>query len=192
MEVFQVSIPEIQSLLTDPEITNIELILTGIPVDHRYPCAKIYINHQLSFDDKIVDTCNLKFQSTNTGYLNIKIDYYNKTDNDTVVCDGIIVNNQCIRIDQIIIDNTKIIGMDIYNVGHANYRLTEEQKIVYTNHSYPWENVSTATLYNNGTWELSIQSPLIKNLLGKKKIISHKFEVSHVDLLNKLQNYFRE
>jgi hypothetical protein len=186
------TIPEIQVLLTDPAVTDIELVLTGVPVEDRYPCAKIYINHQLSFNSKIVNTCNLKFQSTNPGYLNIKIDYYNKTDNDTVVQDGVIVSNQCIQIDRITVDNTKITGMDIYNVGHANYRLTEEQKTVYNKHGYQWKNVSTAALYNNGTWELSIQSPLIKNLLGKKKIVSHKFEISHVDVLNKLQNYFKE
>ena len=187
------TIPEIQFLLKDCEITNVELTLTGIAVNQKYPRVKIYVNQQMRWDGEIVDTCDFNFQSTNLGYLHIGIDYYNKTNNDTLTLDGVIVGNQCVQINRLVIDNTVISGMDIYNVGLANYRLDEEQQLHYSKYGYHWKNVCTDTLYNNGIWELNIASPLITNLLSKKKFTVHKFEeYSHADALSKLQNYFRE
>lgn len=186
------TIPDIQQILKEPDIVTVKLTLVGTPATQNYPRVKIFINYSLVMDDYIVNDCDLTFQTKNIGHLQIRLDYYNKTDNDTVVNDGVIIDNQYVRIEQLIVNGVKLSGPSLCNIARVNYRLTEEQKIIYNSHGYQWENVPSDSLYNNGTWELYLKSPLVTNLLNNKKVISNKFDISHMDVLSKLQNYFKE
>lgn len=186
------NIPEIQQMLEDPKTTNVELKLFGVATNQNYPRVKIFINHQIVFDDYVINDSELKFQIKNTKQLHIIVEYYNKTAADTIVNNGSIVSNQCVHLDQITINGTKISKLDLASLAKVNYRLTEDQKIIYNKNGYQWKNVQSNSLYNNGTLELQIESPIITNLLNNKKVAFNKFEVPYEDILSKLQTYFRE
>lgn len=187
------SISEIQEIFKDPDITNLEIKLVGTPANQNYPCVRIFINHNRVLDDYIIDEYNVALQLENIAQqIHILIEYYNKTDKDTIVDNGVIIGNQCVCIDQLTINGAKILGDSLANISNVNYRLTEDQKTIYNKHGYKWENVSSNSLYNNGTLEICLNAPFVTNLLNGKNVILNKFEISHTDVLNKLQKYFKE
>jgi hypothetical protein len=70
--------------------------------------------------------------------------------------------------------------------------LTEAQTNAYNSNGFPWKDVKTNTLWNNGTWKIKLHKPITASLIKQKGINRQVFELSHADILNKLQNYFKE
>jgi hypothetical protein len=185
------SIDEIQELLSDDLSHVIKIGLTGLPSKDRYPNAYIVINNTTVWSGSVSDTELLFETTTCNDYLNIKLIYHSKTDNDTHVENNKIVENQLIRIDYIEIDALRFTGHQIHDIGLTTYELTDSQKKAYTLNNFAWQNVKTDTLYNNGVWEVNLKKPILITLMKQKQITQHVFEKSHHETLGELQTYFR-
>ena len=78
------------------------------------------------------------------------------------------------------------------NNSTTDYNLNAHDMAAFASQGYPWTNVKTNTLYNNGIWRICLQQPVLSDLLKRKEKIHHIFETSHTDVLSKLQQYFKE
>jgi len=186
------SINEIQDLLKDDEQYSVKLGLTGFAAANRYPRAKVLINDAEVWNGTVNDTV-LSFRVTVfEDWLNIKIYYFDKTDNDTIVQDGSIIENQYIKINYLECNHLCILGHSIANISLTNYNLTDSQKQAYTANNAHWENIKTDSLYNNGTWEVNLKKPIVASLIKQKQITQNIFEMPHTDVLSKLQQYFKD
>ena len=169
--------------------------LTGYPANQRYPEINISIGTQLVWSGPVVDNLLLEFDSVSIDLpeFSFEIEYFNKLENDTVVADdGTIVANQSVKINAVMINDVLITGNRLLEHSSTDYCLTESQKIAYTSNVYPWESVKTDTIWNNGVWKIKLQKPIVAGLIKQKYISRQVFELPHTDILNKLQNYFRE
>ena len=186
------TIDEIKDLLLDQSNPVIKIGLTGVPAGNRYPQAQISINDVQVWSGLVADT-QLSFSPIMCEHsLCLKITYFGKSDDDTLVEDGRIVENQLIRIDYLEIDGICFTNVALHDIGCATYDLTDSQKQAYTNNSFPWTKVKTDTMYNNGVWEANFEKPILTNLMKQKQIIKHEFETSHDAILCRLQQYFRD
>jgi len=189
------NIPDIQDIIKESDSYNFDIELIGTPVHERYPEIKISIDSQTVWSGQIRSDTFLKFNSViiDGPVVNLEIDYYNKLDNDTIVDKtGLIIANQSVKLNSLKINDLLISGTWLSEYSNTTYRLTEEQKSAYNSNSFPWKNVKTDVLWNNGSWTLTLQKPIIAGFLKQKSISRQAFELSHLDILSKLQNYFRE
>jgi hypothetical protein len=189
------NIDSILDIIKEDNCYNFFISLTGTPANGNYPKIKISIDGQLVWSGQVIDAASLKFTSivAVAPCIDFEIQYYNKLDNDTVVNkDGTIIENQSVKINSLEINNLLISGNQLMEYSSTNYMLTDGQKDAYNSNNFPWEGVKTDTLWNNGTWQIKLQRPVIANLTKQKYVARQVFELSHLDILSKLQNYFRE
>ena len=186
------SIAEIQELLKDDTQYSIALGLVGVPARGNYPKVKVLINNAEVWNG-VVSNTSLSFTPTILeNVLNVKIEYFDKNDNDTIVENGVIVENQQLKIDYLDCNHVRIAGQDIVDISLTNYNLTDSQKQAYTANNAHWENIKTNILYNNGVWEINLKKPMVATLIKQKQIIKNIFEIPHTDVLSKLQEYFKD
>lgn len=185
---------DVQSILAVNPWHLIGVKMTGVGVNDQYPHIDIFINSKKIWQGPVVSTMNLNFGQVpvHTGLFQFEIVYFGKTDQHTILQNDQVIQNQCLKIDQLSIDDIDITGYDLQNFSMTNYQLTESKKIAYNKAQAPWENVKTDTLYDNGSWKIEIKEPVVSNLVRMKKTPTQIFDVSHVDILSKLQNYFKE
>lgn len=189
------NLKDVQGIIQEDVSYNFVVDLTGTPANDKYPEIKISIGNHSVWNGTVVDNLLLKFSSIDidAAEFNFEIAYFNKMEDDTVVDkDGTIVANQSVKINAISINDLSITGNQLLEHSETNYFLTESQQIAYNNNSYPWESVKTDTIWNNGVWQIKLQKPIIASLIKQKYVSRQVFELSHADILNKLQNYFRE
>ena len=187
------SIPEIQQLLKVSKTDTIKINLTGTPVAGRYPCVNIFINQVCYWQGLVQELTEVNFDELLLGSGSIEIDlqYINKTSQDTKLVGDKIVENQCVQINFIEINQLKLYSHDLINNSSTDYNLTDSETIAYNATDSPWKNVKTDVLYNNGTWKMHLKKPIITTLLKQKSLVYHVFETSHLDVLTKLQQYFK-
>jgi hypothetical protein len=188
------SIPEIQNLLIEDSTYIVKMGLTGTAANNKYPTVKILINH-IEVYTGTVNQHELKFITEvpdHTCYLNIELHYINKTSDDTIVINNMIVENQSVKINYIEINNLRILGHDLSNLSMANYNLTDAEKIEYNKLNAPWQCVKTDSMYNNGIWKVQFERPIITNLIKQKSTAMHIFDLPHNSVLFKLQQYFKK
>lgn len=188
------SIPEVMSLMQEDSVYNITIKLTGTPADNRYPAIRLFVSDCMIWTGT-VDVTELNFPSLPVydPLFRLKIEYYNKTSNDTIVgANGEIISNQSVKIDQLTINDIELSGNQLIEISSTDYQLTDSQQQAYNNNGFPWKSVKTDTLWDNGTWHADIERPIIAGLIKQKHVARQVFELSHLDILSKLQNYFRE
>jgi hypothetical protein len=189
------NIKDVQDIIKEEISYTFAVDLVGSPANGRYPEIKIMIGNSQVWSGAVVDNTLLKFNCVDIAApeVNFEIEYFNKLENDTVVDhNGTIVANQSVKINSVAINELLITGHQLLEHSSTNYFLTEGQKAAYTSNNFPWESVKTDTIWNNGVWQIKLQKPIIASLIKQKYVSRQVFELSHLDILNKLQNYFRE
>jgi hypothetical protein len=190
MAIFD-TIDEIQDLLKEDSQYHIRLGMTGYPAANKYPAVKVLIDNVELWAGNVANT-ELTFDIESTAdQLNVKILYFGKTDNDTIVQDGNIIENQSVKIDYLQCNSACIVGYDLNDISLTNYNLTDSQKEAYTVNKFPWENIKTNCLYNNGVWEATLKKTILANLIKQKHKTQYIFDKEHDDILLKLQQYFK-
>ncbi len=187
------SIPEILDILSDDtDRFKIEVSLIGYPAQQRYPSVKITVNGRQVWFDNVEQEQTLTFDSMvlDESVVDIRICFCGKNENDTVVVDSKIIENQHVKICHVKINDIQIGDYDLMDMSITEYDLTESQKQAYKEINAAWSGVKTDTLYDNGTWSLLLNRPVVTNLIKSQKRFSKIFEIPHQDILNKLQKYF--
>jgi hypothetical protein len=185
-------IDEIQDLIKDQGKISIKLGLTGFPAKNKYPSAKLFINHSEHWCGTISDTVLSAEIDTPDDHLNIRLCYFDKTDSDTIVEEGKIIENQFIKINYLELNHVCISESDLTSVSLTNYDLTDSQQQAYTLNGAEWKNVKTNCLYNNAVWEINLKNPILSSLIKQKKITNCVNELAHDKILLKLQQFFKE
>jgi hypothetical protein len=181
-------IPHLQKLLIGDIVNNITLELQGESVAQRSPNVHVRINHKAVWSGPIVGTQLLHFDNLNiSSDVVLEVEYHGKQDRDTVIDHGQIVNNQHVRIKKLEIDQACLQGVDLANLSLTNYNLTASQQTAYNINNFPWSNVKTDVLWNNGIWQITLVFPILTNLLKSKTYPKQIFELDHQDVLNRLQ-----
>lgn len=185
---------DVQQLIQESPIYQVTVALVGSPANSRYPQVRLLVNGTVIWSGSVNEKTVLTFPSLYVveNFFNLQIEYYGKTDNDTVIKDDKIAENQSVRINGITINDVNIVGYDLMAYSSTDYSLTDSQQAAYNSNGFQWKNVKTDTLWDNGIWKLSLDKPVIASLIRQKHVAKQVFELSHAAILNKLQNYFRE
>ena len=185
---------DVQQLLHEGPVYRLLVNLSGSPASNNYPQARLSVNNTVIWTGAVKEQTVLDFPSLFVAEhcFNLQLEYFGKTDNDTVVKDNKIVENQSVCINGIGINDVEIGGHDLIAFSNTDYSLTESQQSAYNSNGFHWKSVKTDTLWDNGIWKLSLDKPVIASLIRQKHVAKQVFELSHTAILNKLQNYFRE
>lgn len=134
---------------------DLRIYLDAKSAQETWPMVKIEVNNQIIFDDLIVEHQEICYSLGSTeNKVTVKIFYYGKTQDHTVVENGSIVEDQHVVISKILINDVDIVEKNIvYNCGCFH---TESG----TSH--------TLGLYSNGYWQLEFELP-IYNFFTKLK-----------------------
>ena len=135
------------------------------------PIAEVYINDQSKFKDYIKGTKDkptiITFeQGVNEGSeYQLIIDRYNKSEKETNIVDGKILNDQMLHIKSITIDEIDIGSLVYEGVYKPKYpkRWAQQQKDAGNNLPNTLKNVTA--MGHNGTWTFSFSSPFYMWLL---------------------------
>lgn len=187
------SLPEVLDILAhEPDQFTIEFSLTGFPAQQRYPIVKIIVNDKELWHDVIQGNQRLTFDNLDVqeSFIQIDIHYLGKTENDTVMIDSKMIENQHVKICYIKINGITISGNELIDISSTDYDLRDNQKRSYSEINAAWSKVKTDTLYDNGVWSISLNRPIVTNLIKYQQRVNRVFEMPHQDILNRMQNYF--
>jgi hypothetical protein len=174
-------IPEIQELLKQETSYRIGIGITGTSARNRAPKVRVQINGQLMFDQSVDRSVDLIFDvDIVENRLDLCVEYHDRSDQDTVIIDGCIVENQHVTINYIDINGVCVSGYELHDIGQVKLTLSPEQ------------GLRDHELYNNGQWHLTLFKPFLSNLTRHKRPDRQVFETSHLDVLEKLQQYFKD
>ena len=151
---------------------NLLIALEGGSVQSRYPSVKVSVNGNVIYDKPIVDYVEIPFDSVeNFSSYQVIVEYYNKTNNDTVVNDqGHIVENQYVKIVKMLVNEVDIIPSQIiYHLGNYTKNLTKEQKEYYLEHRHDVGPNHSLEMYENGQWTLDFKMPVLPEFIKLKK-----------------------
>jgi hypothetical protein len=149
---------------------DLDLELVGVSANGRNPSVKIWIDNQLVADQLIHSVTHFKFNKIldlTTDRINIRIEYYNKTDADTIVdSDGNITETQSLTLSRITINGVDIIKSNlIYRLGNYTMNLSPEKYKYYTNHGFNTGPTHSLGMYENGAWNLNMKIPILTNFV---------------------------
>jgi hypothetical protein len=188
----QILPPEILERLDSRNI-NIDLILDSKECEGRWPRCCVSINQQEIFNGSIIEQQEIQFSTViiDDNVVNIKIEYYNKTSQDTKVDDHRnIVANQSLNISKFKLNGVDIIknGMIyqakfVMNLDLNKEKYFKEHNIPDRNHDYHF--------YENGTWTLQIEIPVLTFIINRTKQVEtfEKIPYDNIieDIIKKLE-----
>lgn len=165
----QILPPEILDRL-DSRNVNIDLILASEDCEGRWPCCCVSINQQEIFNGPIIKQEIIQLSTDiDDKIANIKIEYYNKTSQDTKVDNhGNIIANQNLSISKFKLNDVDIIKNGIIYQAEFVMNL-DADKINY----FKKNNISTENhdyhFYENGIWTLQIGLPVLTYIINNTK-----------------------
>jgi len=188
-------ISDVAELIKISNVHVFKFLLTGNPVSNRYPKICVSINKSIIYSGPVKDQQEIITDPIVFDHdLEIIINYFGKTDQDTKLIDNAIVENQHLKINEIWIDKLQLSKYQIADFGVTNYYLTNQQKKAYTSAGLHWKDIHTNTLWDNGFWKLSLRLPLMVEILRlqKQRYPRAVIDADHSSILQKLQNYFKK
>lgn len=195
MDNLEYLIPKEISCLIEDSSIDLEFVLIGFPCQKRYPRIRIHFNDHVIFDDEIKEHQKLKFSENvkNLTDLEIRLEYYNKQDNDTTVDDsGDILENQFIKIEKIFVNNYDLIDFGIiYNLGTYRLNLTDTKKQYFIENNINVSDSHSLDMVENGSWNLKLQLPINSYFCSLKSThLKHELWPNQ-KLLNEIHNLIK-
>jgi len=163
------------------------LIVSGTDCQQRWPCAKVTVNQQIVYDGNVVDLKEISYRSSakpNQKKCIIDIEYYNKTDQDTIVdATGTIISNQSLTIKELWVNGVDIIKTKTIHQGIGCYTmsLTLDKKQYFIQHGIDLSPSTNTQMFENGVWHIELALPLLSTLTGK---FNYSEPCEQVDVLN--------
>jgi hypothetical protein len=139
------------------EQVEIAVRLTPTYWEDRFPSARVYINDQLIFDEKIVEEKLVNWKGTVQDRNKISVELHSKRNNDTVTdSSGNIVNDVLLN----------IVGISIDDIDLGQLLWTKSVYYPDPSNMYaPNRLEQCVNLGWNGRWELEFDSPIYLWLL---------------------------
>jgi hypothetical protein len=133
------------------EEVEVKINLSSIFWEERYPGARVYINDNLIFDDLVINSKEIFWQSAlEEGDHKIVIEMHNKKEGDTVLdSEDNILKDVILNIDNISIDD-----IDLDQLLHTNSTYYPQSEYA------PGIVKECVNLGWNGRWELAFSSPV--------------------------------
>ena len=168
------------------ERIDISVVVEGVAVQQRHPHIAITVDSTIVFDGAVIDTQQFDYHSTAVAGQTmcvIDIEYYNKSDNDTIVDDqGNIIANQSILIKEIWINGVDIIktGAIHQNIGHYTMTLPVHKYQYFVDNGISTSPTTNTHMFENGVWHLELDLPLLSTLTAKHNFVEpwEQFDVS--------------
>jgi len=170
--------PELQQFLSDNLIKMLDfekfelhLELQGYSCNDRFPLVAISVNKVLEFES-VVQNQTIKIAKTfdpQTKNIAVDICYKDKTDLDTKVnCDGVIEQNQSVKIVNCMVNGVDLISNDIiYKLGQYTKNLLPQQKEYFISNNIDTGPTHNLWMNENGVWSLNFGFPVLPELCKK-------------------------
>ena len=154
-----------------PNNVSVTLRLTATDCQGRWPRACIMFGQDLVFDDYVNKEKLIEFnrQDLSEDSYTFSIKIYGKTNKDTVVNSaGDIVENMSLHIDQFVLNGVDIVKNKFIYEGHYAMDLSDEKRSYFKSQDLNSE-LRDYHFYENGLWKISIDMPVVKNIILKKR-----------------------
>lgn len=166
------SVPEDVLDLLQLDKFDLQLQLRGSACQSRFPMVDILVDDAVIFSGTVKNE-TITFSSKMADCTNVKVDirYKEKLPTDTEVDDqGNITENQTVHLEEIVINNVKLIESKvIYQLGQYEMFLEPEKKEYYIAHGLDIGPNHSLEMAENGVWSLTIPMPVLSGLC---KIVS--------------------
>ena len=158
----------ILALINENQI-DLKIGLRPESAKNSWPSVRIFINNQI-VKDQLIDQPTVidhSLSNSNTDALELKIEYYGKTDRDTVTNDlGEIIENQSVTIESFTVNGIDLIkNHAIYRLGHYTKILSETTLQYFKDHGIDYGPSHSLYMSENGHWSLSFRLPITKFLI---------------------------
>lgn len=133
-----------------------------------YPRVKVILNDRLLADQQIKDSETIVIDTTVTdARANLILEYYGKTPDDTVTKDGIIIENQNIKITKLTLNGVDILKSNTYTHLGAYHMYLDDAKIsYYKTHGFNTGPSHSLQMFENGYWQFKFDMPVLQNLIS--------------------------
>lgn len=150
-----------------------DLTLQGYPAAGRWPRVRVWVDQDVVWDNEVVEQTHVKYKTlANKESVCVRIEYYNKSDNDTVVdALGSIVENQHVEIQQVKLNDIDVVAVQtIYQLGHYHMILSDAKAQFFREHGYTTEPNHSLAMFENGEWRLAVPMPVVSNLAAMQSL----------------------
>jgi hypothetical protein len=163
-------IPDSIVSMVEQDKFKIDLVLNGIAAGGRKPSVCLIVNDQQVWQSTVDQETVVRYeQTTSEPEIAFKIKYYNKQTGDTIVDrDGNIIENQCIKIKKILLNDVDIVqNQALYQLGQYHMELSPEKRDYFIQHGFNVEPNHSLDMYENGEWRISVVMPVLSGLASR-------------------------
>ena len=168
---------------------NLRIVLCGEPVQQRWPNASVCVDDTEIFNST-VDYNIVEFSKKAPdaqSHCDIKIRYYNKGADDTVVDNqGNIIENQMLTIKEIWVNGVDIINTGIIHqdIGGYSMELPQHKLEHFKSLGINLDVTTSLDMYENGIWNLRFKLPILSFLTNKQARLEPWEQVSINELVD--------
>lgn len=184
-------LPDVLELIADDRPTEIKIYANGIPVDGRYPQLLVFHKDTLIWKGLVCFEKTIGFEIGQNIDFDLILVYHGKTNQDTKVQNGQIVENQQLEIRKITVDDFLLDQQFLADNSVCNYVLDADKQSDYKKNGHTWKNIRTSVLYDNCIWRLTIDAPVLQSLMKRRRRVAEMFENSHSEILKRLQSQLK-
>lgn len=153
------------------ELIDLEFALRGESAQGRWPCVKLSVDGHVLHQGPVDGLCTFKYSSRSQLEQKsciIKVEYYNKSNNDTCVdSNGSIVENQCVHIESIVVNGVDVVKTNaIHNIGSYTMNLDLEKYNYFLKNNIQVSPTTSTHMFENGVWQIDLKLPLLSFLTG--------------------------
>jgi hypothetical protein len=169
-------------------------VLSSTQASGKWPSVKVSINNDELFDGPVCQTQLIKYagqSSVGQKEIIFKIEYYNKSDSDTVVENGVIKENQSVLIDQLKINTVDVIKTGlIHKLGSYQMDLSQEKLKYFIKNNIDTSTSTNTHMYENGVWTINLELPILSFFTKKFDYQESWEKIDIVELTNKIYQQF--
>ena len=186
-------IPDHISDIVSISLNTLDIVITvqAHSAADNWPKIRLIVNSDIVMDKQLIESISTIDYSTiaNFDTAEIKLEYYGKTEKDTIISNNEIVENQRIEILKFELNGVDIVQNEcIYNLGNYNKHLSPEKYQYCLEQGIDVGPSKSLAMFENGYWQLDVGIPILPWLTKLQSPYSTHERWPDQDLLTAIHN----
>ena len=152
---------------------SMSIRLKSTPAGDKWPKVRIVLGDKIVADQTLSGDDVIDYSTTLSDDISnflLKIEYYDRTDQDTITdANGEIIEDQSVSIEQIILNDIDIVKSQvIYKMGQYTREFSIDKLKYFEERGLDTGPTSSLSMFENGVWTISLKNPITKQLINLK------------------------
>ena len=171
-------------------------MLTAQSAHDKWPCVRLQVDETIVYNGPIQGKKKISYSArshVDQENCTIHIEYYNKSQQDTVVDEhGNIIENQSVSIVSIVANGVDLVQTNIIHRGFGQYtmKLDDDKRQYFINNNISVGPNTSLHMFENGVWCINLKLPILSFITGQHDIVEPWERVQVEELVKTLYDQY--